>query len=160
MGLELNHLPVYHFLYSAYTYTLLHGHTLVTCAMSCQMMIAGSHYSHCQVAVTARENTSMPLMLMYVEMNWVESSHLYLALKFHPTVQPWMQHHSNFLTYCVGLLHSQEIHRNTRCVCVCVCVCAYMCAFVYLCLCVCVCVCVCAFVHVWVLCVCGFNSNQ
>ena len=97
MGLELKHLPVYHFLYSAFT----HIHTPVTCAVSCQMMIAGSHYSHCQVTVTTRENTSMPLMLMYVDMNWVESSHLYLALKFHPTVKPWMPHHSKYSSHIV-----------------------------------------------------------
>ena len=33
MGLELNHLPVYHLLYSANTYTLIHAHTRHMCCV-------------------------------------------------------------------------------------------------------------------------------
>ena len=156
MGLELNHLPVYHLLYSANTYTLIHAHTLFTCVVSCQMMIAGSHYGHCQVTVTARENTSMPLMLMYVEMNWLENSHLYLALKFHPSVKPWMSNFPHIL--CRATPFPRNTSQHKVCACVCVLACVHLCLCVRACVCVCVCVCVCACVGV--VCVYGYNSNQ
>ena len=131
---------------------------LVTCAVSCQMMIAESYYGHCQVTVIARENTSMPLMLTYVEMNWVKSSHLYLALKFHSTVKPWLQHHSNFshiLCRATPFPRSTLQHKVCACVCACLLVCICVCVFVCACVCVCVCVCAC----VGAVCVYGFNSN-
>ena len=95
--------------------------------------------------MTARENTSMPLMLTYVENNWVESSQLYLALKFHPTVKPWLQHHSNFpLILCRATPFQRNTSQHKVCVCACVRVRACMCEFVYVCLCVRACVlCIC-----------------